>query len=179
MHLLWNCCKTQQFLKVISHWLSTFNIQCNITEEHFIFGLQRDHSTDMILNFYYAVCKILYFLAKCKNQQLFISVFQKKLQVMYRVHKQIAFSKNEEDNFWLIGARTCDLLLVLHKFIAFTKIKLCHCAQIPPPPISLVFLSFESSFKGLPGCKMESVKNSLLFEDRIIFYPRMQKFSCT
>ena len=99
VHLLWNCCKTEQFLKYISHWLSTFNIQCNITEEHFIFGLQRGHSTDKILNFNMLYAKYYIYLAKCKNQQLFISIFQKKLQVMYRVHKQIAFSKNEEENF--------------------------------------------------------------------------------
>ena len=63
------------------------------------FCLQRGHNTDKIFNFIMLYAKYYIYLAKCKNQQLFISVFQNKLQIMYRVHKQIAFSKNEEENF--------------------------------------------------------------------------------
>ena len=94
--------------------------------------------------------KYYIYLARCKNQQLCISVFRKKLQAMYRVHKQIAFSKNGEENF----QADWRLILVFHKFIAFTKIKLCHCAQ---NPLSFVFLLFESSFKELPAgiCKLK------------------------
>ena len=43
VHLLWNCCKTQQFINDITHWLNSYNIHCNLTEEYFIFGLQREH----------------------------------------------------------------------------------------------------------------------------------------
>ena len=99
VHLLWNCCKTQQFINDITHWLNSYNIHCNLTEEYFIFGLQREHGVNKILHFIFLYAKYYIYLARCKNQQLNIRVFKMKLQVMYRVHRQIALSNQEEETF--------------------------------------------------------------------------------
>ena len=99
VHFLWNCCKTQQFINDITHWLNSYNIHCNLTEEYFIFGLQREHGVNKILHFILLYAKYYIYLARCKNQQLNIRVFKMKLRVMYRVHRQIALSNQEEETF--------------------------------------------------------------------------------
>lgn len=98
-HLLWSCCKTQQFIKDMTGWLNTYNIHCNLTEEFFIFGLQREQRVDIVLQFILLYAKYYIYLARCKNQNLYIRVFQMKLEVMYRVHRQIALANQEEDTF--------------------------------------------------------------------------------
>lgn len=100
VHLLWNCCKTQQFIKDIIEWLNLYNIHLNLTKEYFIFGLQRVHCVDKILNFILLYAKYYIYLTRCKNQQLHIRVFQMKLQVMYKVHRQIAQENQEEETFF-------------------------------------------------------------------------------
>ena len=98
-HLLWSCCKTQQFINDMTNWLNTFNICCNLTEEYFIFGLQREQGVDKVLHFIFLYAKYYIYLARCKNQKLYIRVFQMKLEVMYRVHREIAYANQEEDTF--------------------------------------------------------------------------------
>ena len=99
IHLLWKCDKTHKFIREIARWLGTCNIQCNITEEYFIFGLQREHTFSKIFNFILLYAKYYIYLARCKKQSLTLSVFQKKLKFMYKVHKDIAYSHKKEDEF--------------------------------------------------------------------------------
>ena len=99
IHLLWKCDKTQKFIREIARWLGTCNIQCNITEEYFIFGLQREHTFSKIFNFILLYAKYYIYLVRCKKQSLTLSVFQKKLKFMYKVHKDIAYSHKKEDEF--------------------------------------------------------------------------------
>ena len=99
IHLLLKCDKTQKFTREIARWLGTCNIQCNITEEYFIFGLQREHTFSKIFNFILLYAKYYICLARCKKQSLTLSVFQKKLKFMYKVHKEIAYSHKKEDEF--------------------------------------------------------------------------------
>ena len=99
IHLFWKCNKTQQFIKSVIAWLSSFNIQCDISEKYFLFGLQEEHRHTKILNFILLYAKYYIYLARCKKKNLIMNVFQKKLKVMYKVHKEIAFSHQEDDKF--------------------------------------------------------------------------------
>ena len=45
------------------------------------------------------VLRLYIYLARCKKQNLNMIVFQNKLKVMYKVHKEIAFSHQEDENF--------------------------------------------------------------------------------
>ena len=88
IHLLWKCDKTQKFIREIARWLGTCNIQCNIAE----FGLQREQTLSKIFNFILLYANYYIYLARCKKQSLTLSVFQKKLKFIYKVHKYIAYS---------------------------------------------------------------------------------------
>lgn len=99
VHLFWKCDKTQQFIRNVKGWLNTYNIHYDMNEKHFLLGLQEEHILSKILNFIILYAKYYIYLARCKHQALYISVFQKKLKFMYKVHKQIAFSNQEEETF--------------------------------------------------------------------------------
>ena len=96
IHLLWKCNKTLKFIRDTAKWLGTCNIQCNITEEYFIFGLQREQVFNKILNFILLYAIYIYIYIK---QSLILSVFQKKLKFMYTVHLDITYSHKKEDEF--------------------------------------------------------------------------------
>ena len=100
VHLFWKCDKTQQFIKSVINWLSSFNIQCDISETYFLFGLQEEHRFTNVLNFILLLyTKYYIYLARCKKQNLIINVFKQKLKVMFKVHKEIAFTHQEENYF--------------------------------------------------------------------------------
>ena len=40
VHLFWQCSITQQFIRSVKAWLSTYSIDCNISEKYFVFGWQ-------------------------------------------------------------------------------------------------------------------------------------------
>ena len=71
----------------------------NISEKYFLFGLQEEHKFTKVLNFILLYAKYYIYLARCKKQTLTLNVFQKKLKVMYKVHKGIAFTHEEDDIF--------------------------------------------------------------------------------
>ena len=58
-----------------------------------------EHKFTKVLNFTLLYAKYYIYLARCKKQTLTLNVFQKKLKVMYNIHKEIAFTHEEEDNF--------------------------------------------------------------------------------
>ena len=99
VHLFCKCDKTQQFIKSVINWLNSFNIQCDISAKYFLFGLQEEHRFTNVLNFILLYTKYYIYLARCKKQNLIINVFKQKLKVMYKVHKEIAFTHQEEDYF--------------------------------------------------------------------------------
>ena len=80
IHLLWKCDKTHKFIREIARWLGTCNIQCNITEEYFIFGLQREHTFSKIFNFILLYAKYYIYLARCKKQSL-TKCFSKETEI--------------------------------------------------------------------------------------------------
>ena len=99
VHLFWKCDKTQQFIRNVKIWLNSYDIHYDINEKYFLLGLQEDHILPKILNFILLYAKYYIYLARCKKQVLYLTVFQKKLKFMYKVHKQIAFSNQEEEGF--------------------------------------------------------------------------------
>lgn len=98
-HLLWKCCKTQQFIKELIKWLQTFNIQCFLSEELFLFGLIKDNIITNTLNFIILYAKYYIYCSRCNNQALILNVFKKKLLFMYKIHMEIAFSNNDMIKF--------------------------------------------------------------------------------
>ena len=52
-----------------------------------------------MFNFNLLYAKYYIYLARCKKQSLTLSVFQKKLKFMYKVHMDIAYSHKKEDEF--------------------------------------------------------------------------------
>ena len=86
-------------MKSVIAWLSSFNIQCDISEKYFLFGLQHEHRHTENLNFILLYAKYYIYLARCKKQNLKMNVFQKKLKFMYKVHKEISFSHQKHDKF--------------------------------------------------------------------------------
>lgn len=99
VHLLWKCEKTQKFIRDVQIWLSTYDIHYDMNEKHFLLGLQEERILPKVLNFILVYVKYYIYLARCKNQIPYLSVFQKKLEFMYKVHKQIAFSNHDLENF--------------------------------------------------------------------------------
>ena len=99
IHLFWQCNKTQQFITNVKEWLMKYNIQCDINEKYFLLGLQEEHRYTKVTNFILLYAKYYIYLARCKKQNLNMNVFQNKLKVMYKVHKEIAFSHQEDENF--------------------------------------------------------------------------------
>ena len=76
-----------------------YNIQCDINEKYFLLGLQEEHRYTKVTNFILLYAKYYIYLARCNKQNLNMNVFQNKLKVMYKVHKEIAFSHQEDENF--------------------------------------------------------------------------------
>ena len=69
MHLLfWKCNTIQQFIRSVVAWLNAFNIQDDISEKYFLFGLQEEHKFTKVLNFILLYAKYFIYLARCKKQ---------------------------------------------------------------------------------------------------------------
>ena len=50
-NLFWHCEKIQQFLKSLENWLKLQNIECDINEESFILGINKNKAFPEILSF--------------------------------------------------------------------------------------------------------------------------------
>ena len=57
---LCTCNKIQQFIRSVVACLNAFNIQCDISEKYFLFGLQEEHKFTKVSNFIVTICKVLY-----------------------------------------------------------------------------------------------------------------------
>ena len=99
VHLFWQCSKTQQFIRSVSAWLSEYGIDCNISEKYFIFGWQEGQCFTNVLNFIILYAKYYIYLTRCKNLSLSLLVFKYKLKFMFKVHKQIAYTKQKYETF--------------------------------------------------------------------------------
>ena len=99
VHLFWQCNKTQQFIRSVTAWLNTFGIHCDISEKYFIFGWQEEQCFTKVLNFIILYAKYYIYLARCNKLSLSLIVFKTKLKFMFKVHKQIAYSKQEDEKF--------------------------------------------------------------------------------
>lgn len=98
-HLLWKCNKTQEFIKAVTTWLQKFNIHCYLSEESFLFGLEKTQKLSKMLKFILLYTKYYIYCSRCKKQSLLLGVFKRKLLFMYKIHMDIAFSNNELENF--------------------------------------------------------------------------------
>lgn len=98
-HLLWKCIKTQEFIKELITWLKSFNIRCHLSEKLFLFGIEKEQKMTKILMFLLLYAKYYIYCTRCNKQSLLLGVFKKKLLFMYKIHRDIAYSKNEIENF--------------------------------------------------------------------------------
>lgn len=94
IHLFWQCNKTQQFLKDLTRWLNMYHIKCDVHEENFILGIQKNTSATTILSFILLYAKYFIYTTRCNQQNLNFEVFKKKLLQIYKIHMEIAISNN-------------------------------------------------------------------------------------
>ena len=99
IHLFWQCQMTQNFIKSVIAWLSTYDIDCHISEKYFILGWQEEQSYSKVLNFIILYAKYYIYLTRCKEQPLSLLVFKYKLKFMFKVHKQIAYTEEKHETF--------------------------------------------------------------------------------
>ena len=98
-HLLWNCNKTQEFLNSIKMWLQNYNIYIHLSEHLFLFGIDKYQKMTNILHFILLYAKYYIYCSRCNSQPLILSVYKKKLKIMYKMHMEIAFSNNTLETF--------------------------------------------------------------------------------
>ena len=98
-HLLWNCNKTQEFLNSIKLWLQNYNIYIHLSEHLFLFGIDKYQKMTNILHFILLYAKYYIYCSRCNSQPLILSVYKKKLKIMYKMHMEIAFSNNTLETF--------------------------------------------------------------------------------
>ena len=98
-HLFWHCEKIQQFLKNLENWLKLQNIECDINEESFILGINKNKAFPEILSFILLYAKYYIYTTLCNKQNLFLGVFKKKLLLMYKIHLEISISNDKLNRF--------------------------------------------------------------------------------
>ena len=69
IHLFWQCQMTQNFIKSVVAWLSTYDIDCHISEKYFILGWQKEQSYSKVLNFIILYAKYYIYITRCKEAQ--------------------------------------------------------------------------------------------------------------
>ena len=99
-HLFWTCDKIQLFLNELLQWLKKENIQCEITEEYFIFGLDRKNIIPKPLNIILLYAKYYIYITRCNQHTLFFDIYKKKLLLLYKTLKEIALSNNQLTDFY-------------------------------------------------------------------------------
>ena len=68
---------TQNFIRELTDWLQCFNIQCSLSEDYFIFGLQKERMASKTFNFIFLYAKYFIYCAHCNKQTLLLSTFKK------------------------------------------------------------------------------------------------------
>lgn len=100
IHLFWTCEKIKTFLKDLVHWLETENIQCKLTQEQFIFGLDRNNILSKPLNTILLYAKYYIYTTRCNEQSIHLDIFKRKLIVLFKILKEISFSNNKLTEFY-------------------------------------------------------------------------------
>ena len=67
-HLFWHCEKIQQFLKNLENWLKPQNTECDINEESFILGINKNKAFPEILSFILLYAKYYIYTTRCNKQ---------------------------------------------------------------------------------------------------------------
>ena len=98
-HLFWHCEKIQQFLKSLENWLKLQNIECDINEESFILGINKNKAFPEILSFILLYAKYYIYTTRCNKQNLFLGIFKAKLFLMYKIHLEISISNDKLNKF--------------------------------------------------------------------------------
>lgn len=98
-HLLWQCECTKQFIKELLEWLQSYNINCIVTENFFLFGKQGEHLYPTAVKFIIFYAKYYIYISRCTQRYLFLYSFKKKLKFMHKVHFHIASKNNMLDAF--------------------------------------------------------------------------------
>ena len=76
LYTFWQCQKTQSFIKSVIAWLSTYDIDCHISEKYFILGWQEEQSYSKVLKFIILYAKYYIYITRCKKQSLPLLVFK-------------------------------------------------------------------------------------------------------
>ena len=99
-HLLWTCNRIQDFLNAILQWLSEHNIYCEITEEFFMFGLDKKNKISKPLAIILLYAKYYIYITRCNQLILHIDIFKKKFLLLYKALKEISLSNNQLNEFY-------------------------------------------------------------------------------
>ena len=74
-------------------------LECDINEESFILGINKNKAFPEILSFILLYAKYYIYTTRCKKQNLFLGVFKKKLLLMYKIHLEISISNDKLNKF--------------------------------------------------------------------------------
>lgn len=97
-HLFWSCSIVQQFITNLQGWLDSFNINSDISEKSFIFGVEK--SISKTLNSIVLYAKYYIYITRCNQQILHLDVYKKKLLQFYKIHMEIYLSNNKLEEFY-------------------------------------------------------------------------------
>ena len=98
-HLLWQCNVTKVFLNFVTTWLQSFNIYIELSEELFLFGLEKEQRLTSIMKFLLLYTKYYIYCCRCNKQPPVVTVYKKRLHFMYKIHLQIARENNNLETF--------------------------------------------------------------------------------
>ena len=76
-HLLWQCNVTKEFLNSITTWLQSFNIYIELSEELFLFGLEKEQRLTSIMKFLLLYTKYYIYCCRCNKQPPNVTVYKK------------------------------------------------------------------------------------------------------
>ena len=93
-HLLWQCNVTKEFLNFVTTWLQSFNIYIELSEELFLFGLEKEQRLTSIMKFLLLYTKYYIYCCRCNEQPPIVTVYKRRLHFMYKIHLQIVRENN-------------------------------------------------------------------------------------
>ena len=76
-HLLWQCNVTKEFLNFVTTWLQSFNIYIELSEELFLFGLEKEQRLTSIMKFLLLYTKYYIYCCRCNKQPPIVTVYKK------------------------------------------------------------------------------------------------------
>lgn len=109
-HLLWDCCIVQEFLHRVNNLLLDFNIQLPLNKKDFLFSIE-DYKQKKLIQLIILEIKYYIYTARCLKQKPNTTALRHSLKMFYWIHKQLAISNGELDNFLVIWQ--CQEALIL------------------------------------------------------------------